>query len=447
MIDFKYVVLYVEDIMFIDKAKIIIISGAGGDGMVAFRREKYVPRGGPSGGDGGKGGSVYLKSDSGLNTLINFRRKRKFAAEKGENGGAKEMYGKGGEDIIIDVPLGTMVYDNDTNELLADMVHQDQMVLIAKGGKGGRGNTHFATSAVRAPTYAEKGEPGESKEIRLELKVLADVGLIGFPSVGKSSLIRKVSGARPEVAAYHFTTLSPSLGVVNLDETRSFVMADIPGLIEGASQGVGLGHEFLRHIERSRVLIHVLDIAGSEGRDPLSDFEIINNELEIYSPALAQKKQIVAGNKIDLITNQTELEQIKQQIESKGYSFFPICTLTGEGIKPLLEKAWSILQETETTTFDNQEKAIVYELPQNEFKIEYDGHVYSVIGKRVEKLVAMTDFDNSVSLRRFNKAWKFMGLDKLLKKEGIKEGDTVNLYGIEFSFSEKSSSFEESENE
>ena len=433
--------------MFIDKAKIIIISGAGGDGMVAFRREKYVPRGGPSGGDGGKGGSVYLKADSGLNTLINFRRKRKFAAEKGENGGAKEMYGKGGEDIIIDVPLGTMVYDNDTNELLADMVHQDQMVLIAKGGKGGRGNTHFATSAVRAPTYAEKGEPGESKEIRLELKVLADVGLIGFPSVGKSSLIRKVSGARPEVAAYHFTTLSPSLGVVNLDETRSFVMADIPGLIEGASQGVGLGHEFLRHVERSRVLIHVLDIAGSEGRDPLSDFEIINNELEIYSPALAQKKQIVAGNKIDLITNQTELEQIKQQIESKGYSFFPICTLTGEGIKPLLEKAWSILQETETTTFDNQEKAIVYELPQNEFKIEYDGHGYSVIGKRVEKLVAMTDFDNSVSLRRFNKAWKFMGLDKLLKKEGIKEGDTVNLYGIEFSFSEKSSSFEESENE
>ena len=437
----------VEDIMFIDKAKIIIVSGAGGDGMVAFRREKYVPRGGPSGGDGGKGGSVYLKADSGLNTLINFRRKRKFAAEKGENGGAKEMYGKGGEDIIIDVPLGTMVYDNDTNELLADMVHQDQMVLIAKGGKGGRGNTHFATSAVRAPTYAEKGEPGESKEIRLELKVLADVGLIGFPSVGKSSLIRKVSGARPEVAAYHFTTLSPSLGVVNLDETRSFVMADIPGLIEGASQGVGLGHEFLRHVERSRVLIHVLDIAGSEGRDPLSDFEIINNELEIYSPALAQKKQIVAGNKIDLITNQTELEQIKQQIESKGYSFFPICTLTGEGIKPLLEKAWSILQETETTTFDNQEKAIVYELPQNEFKIEYDGHVYSVIGKRVEKLVAMTNFDNSVSLRRFNKAWKFMGLDKLLKKEGIKEGDTVNLYGIEFSFSEKSSSFEESENE
>lgn len=437
----------VEDIMFIDKAKIIIVSGAGGDGMVAFRREKYVPRGGPSGGDGGKGGSVYLKADSGLNTLINFRRKRKFAAEKGENGGAKEMYGKGGEDIIIDVPLGTMVYDNDTNELLADMVHQDQMVLIAKGGKGGRGNTHFATSAVRAPTYAEKGEPGESKEIRLELKVLADVGLIGFPSVGKSSLIRKVSGARPEVAAYHFTTLSPSLGVVNLDETRSFVMADIPGLIEGASQGVGLGHEFLRHVERSRVLIHVLDIAGSEGRDPLSDFEIINNELEIYSPALAQKKQIVAGNKIDLITNQTELEQIKQQIESKGYSFLPICTLTGEGIKSLLEKAWSILQETETTTFDNQEKAIVYELPQNEFKIEYDGHVYSVIGKRVEKLVAMTDFDNSVSLRRFNKAWKFMGLDKLLKKEGIKEGDTVNLYGIEFSFSEKNSSFEESENE
>ena len=439
--------MYVEEIMFIDKAKITVISGAGGDGIVAFRREKYVPRGGPSGGDGGKGGSVYLKANSELNTLIHFRRKRKFTAEKGENGGAKEMYGKGGKDVIIDVPLGTMVYDNETDELLADMVHQAQTVLIAKGGKGGRGNTHFATSAVRAPTYAEKGEPGESKEVRLELKVLADVGLIGFPSVGKSSLIRKVSAARPEVAAYHFTTLTPSLGVVNLDETRSFVMADIPGLIEGASEGVGLGHEFLRHVERSKVLIHVLDIAGSEGRDPLSDFEIINNELEIYSPALAKKKQIVAGNKIDLITDSKVLEQLKHKIESKGYAFFPICTLTGEGIKALLEKAWIILQETEEVTFDTPEKAVVYEMPQNEFKIEKDGQVYSVTGKRVEKLVAMTDFDNSVSLRRFNKAWKFMGLDKLLIKEGIKEGDTVNLYGIEFSFSEKNSSFEESGND
>ena len=383
-----------EVLMFIDKAKIIVISGAGGDGMVSFRREKYVPRGGPSGGDGGKGGSVFIRATPELNTLMNFRRKRKFAAAKGENGGAKEMFGKSGDDIFIDVPLGTMVYDQSTNELLADITHDKQEVLIAKGGNGGRGNSHFATSAVRAPAYAEKGEPGEEKEIRLELKVLADVGLLGFPSVGKSSLIRKVSGARPEVAAYHFTTLTPSLGVVNLDEIRSFVMADIPGLIEGASEGTGLGYEFLRHVERSKVLIHVLDAAGSEGRDPYKDFHIINNE-------------------------------------------FPICTLTGEGINPLLEAAWKILQETPAVEFAPTETTIIYESPKNEFIIEQDQGVFSIKGKRVEKLIAMTDFDNPVSLRRFERAWKFMGLDKLLKKEGIQEGDTVNLYGVEFSFSDK----------
>lgn len=421
--------------MFIDRAKIIIVSGAGGDGMVSFRREKYVPRGGPSGGDGGKGGSVFIRATTELNTLMNFRRKRKFSAAKGENGGAKEMFGKSGEDVFIEVPLGTMVYDQRTNELLADMTHDRQEVLLAKGGRGGRGNSHFATSAVRAPTYAEKGEPGEEKEIRLELKVLADVGLLGFPSVGKSSLIRKVSGARPEVAAYHFTTLTPSLGVVNLDETRSFVMADIPGLIEGASEGVGLGYEFLRHVERSKVLIHVLDASGSEDRDPLEDFHIINNELEIYSPALASKKQIIAANKIDLLTETESLEELRKEIEAEGYQFFPICTLTGEGIKPLLEAAWKILQDTPVVEFIPTETTIVYEAPKNEFIIEKDQGLFTIKGKRVEKLVAMTDFDNPVSLRRFEKAWRFMGLDKLLKKEGIREGDTVNLYGMEFSFS------------
>ena len=426
-----------EVLMVIDKAKIIVISGAGGDGMVSFRREKYVPRGGPSGGDGGKGGSVFIRATPELNTLMNFRRKRKFAAAKGENGGAKEMFGKSGDDIFIDVPLGTMVYDQSTNELLADITHDKQEVLIAKGGNGGRGNSHFATSAVRAPAYAEKGEPGEEKEIRLELKVLADVGLLGFPSVGKSSLIRKVSGARPEVAAYHFTTLTPSLGVVNLDEIRSFVMADIPGLIEGASEGTGLGYEFLRHVERSKVLIHVLDAAGSEGRDPYKDFHIINNELEIYSPALAAKKQIVAANKIDLIAESNILQELRRKIEAEGYQFFPICTLTGEGINTLLEAAWKILQETPAVEFAPTETTIIYESPKNEFIIEQDQGVFSIKGKRVEKLIAMTDFDNPVSLRRFERAWKFMGLDKLLKKEGIQEGDTVNLYGVEFSFSDK----------
>lgn len=422
--------------MFIDRAKIIVVSGAGGDGMVSFRREKYVPRGGPSGGDGGRGGSVIIRADSSLNTLINFRRHRKFAAKAGANGGAKEMFGKNGEDVYVDVPLGTMVYDDRTGELLADMTQNEQQVTVAKGGHGGRGNSHFATSAVRAPTYAEKGEPGEEKNIRLELKILADVGLLGFPSVGKSSLLRKVSGARPEVAAYHFTTLSPVLGVVSLDAERSFVMADIPGLIEGASQGTGLGDEFLRHVERTKVLIHVLDAAGSEGRDPLRDFHIINNELELYSPELVKKKQIVAANKTDLIDDPQKLEKLRKKIEGEGYLFFPICTLTGEGLKPLLEAAWKILQEVPDVTFENPEKAIVYEVPKDEFLIEQKDGAFYVKGKRVEKLVSMTNFEDYLSMRRFERAWRFMGLDKLLKKEGIKEGDTVNLYGVEFTYAE-----------
>lgn len=422
--------------MFIDRAKIIAVSGAGGDGMVAFRREKYVPRGGPSGGDGGKGGSVIIRANGDLNTLINFRRHRKFAAKAGANGGAKEMFGKAADDVIVEVPRGTMVYDDKTDELLADLTQNGQEVMVAKGGHGGRGNSHFATSAVRAPTYAEKGEPGEEKIIRLELKVLADVGLLGFPSVGKSSLLRKVSGAKPEVAAYHFTTLNPILGVVSLDYDRSFVMADIPGLIEGASQGTGLGDEFLRHVERTKVLIHVLDAAGSEGRDPLNDFRVINNELELYSPLLAKKKQIVAANKTDLIDDPKKLDDLQKAIEKEGYQFFPICTLTGEGLKPLLEAAWKILQEEPDVSFEAPEKTIVYEVPKEEFEIEKKEGVFYVKGKRVEKLVGMTNFEDYVSLRRFDRAWRFMGLDKLLKKQGIQEGDTVNLYGVEFTFSE-----------
>lgn len=422
--------------MFIDRAKIIVVSGAGGDGMVSFRREKYVPRGGPSGGDGGKGGSVIIRATKDLNTLMNFRRHRKFAAKAGANGGAKEMFGKNAENVIVEVPLGTMVYDNRTGELLADMTQDQQEVTVVKGGHGGRGNSHFATSAVRAPLYAEKGEPGEEKELRLELKVLADVGLLGFPSVGKSSMLRKVSAAKPEVAAYHFTTLSPILGVVSLDDDRSFVMADIPGLIEGASQGSGLGDEFLRHVERTKVLIHVLDAAGSEGRDPYNDFKIINNELELYSPALLNKKQIVAANKIDLIEDPSKLDELRTKIEGDGYQFFPISTLTGEGLKPLLEVVWKVHEETPAVEFETPEKTIVYDVPKEEFIVEKKNDVYYIKGKRVEKLVNMTDFEDYVSLRRFNRAWQFMGLDKLLKKEGIQEGDTVNLYGVEFSYSE-----------
>ena len=423
--------------MFIDKARIIVQSGSGGDGIVAFRREKYVPRGGPSGGDGGRGGSVLVRAVSNMNTLMDFRRHRKFAAKNGQNGGAKNMFGKSADDVVVKVPLGTMVYDANTNELLADLTHEGQETLLVKGGRGGLGNQHFATSAVRAPTYAEKGEPGEMKEIRLELKVLADVGLLGFPSVGKSSLIRKVSGARPEVAAYHFTTLVPHLGVVELSPDRTFVMADIPGLIEGASQGVGLGYDFLRHVERTRLLIHVLDASGSEGRDPLSDFHIINNELELYSEALPKKKQIVAGNKIDLIQDEGKLAALKEAIEGEGYEFFPICTLTGEGIRPLMERVWQVLQEVPPMPDFTPDKTIVYDVPKEEFTITEEDGVFYVKGKRVEKLVNMTDFDDTFSLRRFDRAWKFMELDKMLRKAGIKEGDTVDLYGVEFTYAEK----------
>lgn len=420
--------------MFIDRARIIVESGTGGDGAVAFRREKYVPRGGPAGGDGGEGGSVIAVADQEINTLQAFRRHRKWAAKKGENGGAKDCFGKAADDVLVPVPLGTLIYDIDTGKLIADMTHHGQRVVLAKGGRGGRGNSHFATPAVRAPTYAEKGEPGERREMRLELKVLADVGLLGYPSVGKSSLIRKVSGAKPQVAAYHFTTLNPILGMVNLDESRSFVMADIPGLIEGASEGVGLGDEFLRHIERTRVLIHVLDAAGSEGRDPIDDFHVINQELAKYSDKLTKKKQLVAANKIDLITDMSKLDKLREEIEAEGYEFFPICTLDGRGLKPLMERAWQIIESTPKVELETPDTSIIYDVKPDDFKVKVEDGVYYLTGKRVQKLVNMTNFDDYVSLRRFEKAWKYMDLEKLLKKEGIKEGDTVNLYGVEFTY-------------
>ena len=431
--------------MFIDRARIFVVSGAGGDGMVSFRREKYVPRGGPSGGDGGKGGSVILRATSNINTLMAFRRRKKFVAERGERGGPKDMFGKMGKDCIIEVPLGTVVYDVKTNELLADMTNEGQEAILAKGGRGGRGNSHFATSAVRAPMFAEKGEPGEEKELKLELKVLADVGLLGFPSVGKSSLIRKVSAARPEVAAYHFTTLTPVLGLVSLDESRNFVMADIPGLIEGASNGSGLGDQFLKHIERTKLLIHVLDAAGSEGRDPFDDFHIINKELAMYSSALTKKKQIVAANKTDLIQDNKKLDYLCSKIKAEGYDIFPICTLTGEGISELMEAVWKMLQEIPEQEIPAPNRTIVYEIPKIEFTVECVDNVYKVKGKRLEKLVSMTNFDNPVSLRHFERSWHFMGLDKLLIKEGVKEGDTVDLYGFEFTFSENNNEDKEGE--
>lgn len=424
--------------LFTDRAKVMIASGQGGNGMSSFRREKYVPRGGPSGGDGGRGGDVIAEASSDMNTLQNFRYHRKFQAKNGENGGSKNQYGKDAQPVVIQVPLGTMIYDADTNDLLADLTEDGQRVVLARGGHGGRGNSHFATSAVRAPTYAEKGEMGEEKNLRLELKVLADVGLIGFPSVGKSSFLRKVSAAKPQVAAYHFTTLTPILGVVQPDPDRTFVMADIPGLIEGASAGAGLGDDFLRHVERTRVLIHVLDASGSEGRDPVHDFSVINEELALYNPELAHKKQLVAANKIDMIDDPEKLKDIQKKITDMGYECYPVSALSGEGIRPLIERVWKLLQEIPAEKTADESHTVVYEdSKKDEFTVERnpDGS-FELKGRRIERLVSMIGFDDDQALMRFQKAWKYMGLDKLLKSKGVREGNTVRVSGMEFTYSE-----------
>lgn len=428
------------DHMFIDRARILIHSGTGGNGMSSFRREKYVPKGGPSGGDGGRGGDVILVATSELNTLVDFRYRRIFKAAAGESGKSSNKYGKNAEDLYIRVPLGTVVQEDESGKVLADLVHEGQEYIAAKGGRGGRGNAKFATSANRAPTFAEKGEPGEEKWLRLELKVLADVGIIGYPSVGKSSLIRKVSGAKPEVAAYHFTTLTPILGVVELSGGRTFVMADIPGLIEGASEGVGLGHNFLRHVERTKILVHVVDVAGTEGRDPLEDVEIINTELALYSDVLPQKRQIIVANKIDMLTETEPLTKFTEAMAAKGYRVFPISALSGEGIAPLLEEIWTTLETvraTETETEEALPEVIYEEVPEAEFTVtRADDAAFVLTGKRIEKLVAMTNFDDEHSLLRFQKIWGYMELDALLKKHGARDGSTVRIGELEFEFKE-----------
>lgn len=426
--------------MFIDRARILISSGNGGNGMSSFRREKYVPKGGPSGGDGGKGGDVILLAESQINTLIDFRYRRIFKAMNGENGKAGNKFGKNAEDLYIKVPVGTTIWNDETGEMMADLVHDGQAFLVLSGGRGGRGNARFSTSANRAPTFAEKGEPGQEKWIRLELKVLADVGLVGYPSVGKSSFIRKVSGARPEVAAYHFTTLNPSLGVVRLDTEREFVMADIPGLIEGASKGVGLGHQFLRHIERTKVLLHLVDISSSEGRDPIEDVDIINTELKLYSDRLSQKPQIIVANKIDLLTTSDTFIEFEAQMIEKGFEVFPVCALSGEGIPELLERVWQFLegikgaQDTEVIV----PSEMVYEANlETDFVLKReDDASYRLEGKRIEKLVSMTNFDDEQALLRFQKIWKHMNLDKFLKEKGVQQGDTVHIGEVDFEYKE-----------
>ena len=423
--------------MFIDRARVFVKAGDGGDGMSSFRREKYVPNGGPSGGDGGKGADVIFKADKNINTLVDFRYKRQFKAPAGGNGESSNKHGRGSEPLIIPVPLGTVIKEEATGKVFCDLVNDGDTFVIAKGGRGGRGNARFQTSANRAPTFAEKGEPGEEFWLQLELKVLADVGLLGYPSVGKSSILRKVSKAQPEVAAYHFTTLTPVLGVVTISGDRSFVLADIPGLIEGASEGVGLGHNFLRHVERTNILIHVLDVSGMEGRDPKVDFDAINEELRKYSEKLANKKQIVALNKIDIVFDDTTIPDNKKYFEDKGYEVFLINALSGEGLPELMERAYYYVENYEPEP-EATDDTVVYEAKQDvEFVITRgDDAAFYITGKRIERLVAMTNLSDDQSLRRFQRIWRFMELDAKLKEKGCKDGDEVVIGDQRFTFQE-----------
>ena len=420
--------------MFIDKARIYVEAGNGGDGMSSFRREKFVEKGGPNGGNGGRGGNVILRADNSLNTLIDFRYKRKFIAKRGDNGGVSNMTGHRGEDVIIKVPLGTVVRDDETNIMIADLTEDGQEFVAAKGGRGGKGNACYATSTKRAPTFAEKGEPGTKGWLRLELKLLADVGLVGYPSVGKSSIISRVSAAKPEIAAYHFTTLTPVLGVVRLSEEQSFVLADIPGLIEGAAEGVGLGHDFLRHIERTKVLLHVVDVSGCEGRDPIEDFEKINHELEAYSARLARRKQLVVANKMDLPDSADNFVILKEYVEEKGYEIMPVSAATGEGLQELMWKAWEMSQQY--VAEPEEEIGVVEEGDPDSFEIirGAEDADFEVKGKNIERLVAMTNFDNSEALYRFQLIWKRLKIEEALLEAGIQEGQTVRILDMVFNY-------------
>ncbi|WP_088188440.1 GTPase ObgE [Desulfosporosinus sp. FKA] len=419
--------------LFYDRAKIYVKGGDGGAGAVAFRREKYVPEGGPSGGDGGRGGDVVFVGDEGMSTLVDFRYKRHYKGDRGEHGQSKNMTGKSADDVVLRIPVGTVVLDDDSGNVIADITEHGQRVIVAAGGRGGRGNARFMSNTNKAPTLAENGEPGEERWLRLELKLLADVGLVGFPNVGKSTLISKVSAAKPKIADYHFTTLVPNLGVVDLEDGLSFVMADIPGLIEGAHTGAGLGHEFLRHTERTRLILHVLDISGSEERDPLEDFRIIQEELRLYSPALAERPLLIAANKMDIPGAEENLQRLKDELE-EGQEVFPISAATGEGLQALIYRIAQRLPDIpmpEITNYD-EEHLVTKAEPEKRFEITKDNDHYLITGKEIEKHVAMTLFDHEESIYRFQNILKAMGVDDALREAGIKEGDSVEIAGVSF---------------
>lgn len=427
--------------MFADRARIFVRSGKGGDGHVSFRREKYVPNGGPDGGDGGHGGDVYFEVDEGLNTLIDFRHIRKYSAQDGENGGKRNCRGKDGQDIVIRIPEGTVIKDAASGKVITDMSGENRRVLFLKGGKGGNGNQHYATSTMQAPKYAQPGQPAQELELQLELKVIADVGLVGFPNVGKSTLLSRVTNARPKIANYHFTTLNPNLGVVDLDGGKGFVIADIPGLIEGASEGVGLGHEFLRHIERTKVIIHIVDAAGTEGRDPVADIYAINKELEAYNPDIAKRPQVIAANKIDVITDpdSSPVNAIKKEFEPQGIQVYPISAVSGEGVKALLYKVREMLEDIheEPTVFEQEffpEWQAGYS--QMPYSVSYDEkeNEYVVEGPRIEKMLGYTNLESEKGFTFFQNFLKNTGILEELEALGIQEGDTVRMYGLSFNY-------------
>lgn len=429
--------------MFVDHVKIYVKGGDGGDGMAAFRREKYVPNGGPAGGDGGNGGNVVFVVDEGLRTLMDFRYKRHFKASRGENGMSKGMHGKNAEDLVVKVPPGTVVKNEETGAVIADLVEHGQKAIIARGGRGGRGNMRFVTPSNPAPELSEKGEPGQELNVVLELKVLADVGLVGFPSVGKSTILSVVSKAKPKIGAYHFTTIVPNLGMVNLDDGRSFVLADLPGLIEGAHQGVGLGMQFLRHIERTRVIIHVIDMSGMEGRDPYEDYITINEELKQYNLRLTERPQIVVANKMDLPGAEENLEQFKKKV-GDSVEVYPVSALSQQGLKPVLYKVADLLEVTpKFDLYDLEEETndatVLYkhEKKGEDFTITRDDDgAFVLSGYTIERLFKMTDFSQEAGVRKFARQLRALGVDDALRERGAKDGDTVRLLQFEFEFVE-----------
>ncbi|HFU7482905.1 TPA: GTPase ObgE [Streptococcus agalactiae] len=433
--------------MFLDTAKISVKAGRGGDGMVAFRREKYVPNGGPWGGDGGKGGSVIFKVNEGLRTLMDFRYNRNFKAKAGEKGMTKGMHGRGAEDLIVSLPPGTTVRDATTGKVITDLVEHDQEFVVARGGRGGRGNIRFATPRNPAPEIAENGEPGEERELQLELKILADVGLVGFPSVGKSTLLSVVSAAKPKIGAYHFTTIVPNLGMVRTKSGDSFAMADLPGLIEGASQGVGLGTQFLRHIERTRVILHVIDMSASEGRDPYDDYVSINNELETYNLRLMERPQIIVANKMDMPDSEENLAAFKEKLAANYDEFddmpmiFPISSLAHQGLENLMDATAELLANTEEFLLydetDMQEDEAYYGFNEDERPFEItrdDDATWVLYGDKLEKLFVMTNMERDESIMKFARQLRGMGVDEALLERGAKDGDIVRIGNFEFEF-------------